>query len=226
MLSITNLSFKYAQFTLGPIDIELGPGVHALVGPNGAGKSTLFNVISGLYKESSGQISLDGAVMSAESRREHISLVRLEQGYYPEKTVQEHINLLRQFYANWNDDLCQQLLLSFALSPTLKLEAASSGMRAKFGLISALARGADILLLDEPWNALDPASRAELSERIVGLADNFEVTVFVSSHELVEIETVANWLFVIRSGRMEQAKRWERQPRSPSSLDMLGLITE
>ncbi len=117
-------------------------------------------------------------------------------------TVGRALNFVRGFYPDWSDDRCERLLLAFELKRADKIAALSFGGRIKLSLIAALARDAELLLLDEPTVGLDVAARRVLFHEILEIVKNDNRTVVVSSHQLDDLERLADHCAIIARGKL------------------------
>ncbi len=187
------------------IDLRVPAGsIFALVGPNGAGKTTTIKLLMNLVTPTKGTATIAGV----DSRRlaardfERIGYVSENQQLPMWMTTAELVAYCRPFYPTWDDELAKRLLDRFALSSDVALAKLSRGGRMKAALLTALAFHPDVLVLDEPFSGLDPLVRDQLTLTLLTLAAERPFTVFVSSHDLDEIERLANWIAFIESGRV------------------------
>lgn len=198
------LTRKYgSQSALDAVTLSVEPGsVYALVGPNGAGKTTLIQLIMNLQPATSGSSEIlglpSGQIRGAALNR--IGYVAESQELPEWMTVEALLDYLRPFYPTWDRELEAQLLRDFALPMKRKLKHLSRGMKMKAAFISALSYRPALLVLDEPFTGLDPLVRDEL---IQGLLERIgETTLFLSSHDLAEIESFASHIGYLEEGRL------------------------
>ena len=111
------------------------------------------------------------------------------------------IEFTRSFFPSWRDDLEQRYLRLFELPLRKKIPDVSKGMRSKLMLLLAICRGAELLVLDEPTDGLDPVTVEEMLRELVSLSAIEGTTVFFSSHQLHEVEQVADHVMIIDQGR-------------------------
>jgi len=180
--------------------------VYALVGPNGAGKTTAIKVLMNIIRASSGSAEVLGV---ASSRLRGLLLAAI--GYVSENqqmpewmTVGGLFDYLRPFYPAWDTKLEAQLIEQFDLPRNRKLRHVSRGMRMKAALASSLAYHPKLVVLDEPFTGLDPLVRDELIQGLLERAE--ESTIFVSSHDLGEIETFASHVAYLEAGQLRFAE--------------------
>lgn len=185
------------------LDLTIPSGsIYALVGPNGAGKTTAIKIFMNIIAASSGTAEVLGSPSSKlrGSAFQTIGYVS-ENQHLPEwMRVDAYFNYLRPFYPTWDRDLEKQLLRQFALPPDRKLRHLSRGMRMKAALASALAYHPKLIVLDEPFTGLDPLVRDELIQGLLERAE--EATVFISSHDLAEIESFASHIGYLENGHL------------------------
>ncbi len=179
--------------------------IYGFLGRNGAGKTTTIKMLLGLARPTSGRgrvfgARIDDAAESVEIRR-RTGFVSEDKGLYDYMTVEQLIRFTRPFFPAWREDLERKLVRAFELPVGRKVRALSKGMRTKLALLLALARGAELLILDEPTEGLDPAMIEELLATLVRLAAEQELTIFFSSHQLAEVEQIADRILIINEGR-------------------------
>jgi ABC-2 type transport system ATP-binding protein len=188
---------------LRDVTLTVEPGsVYALVGPNGAGKTTLIQLLMNLQAPTSGSAEVLGMTSRAirGSALNKIGYISESQELPDWMTVGGFLDFLRPFYPGWDAGLERQLLRDFALPPDRKMKHMSRGMRMKAAFISALSYRPALLVLDEPFSGLDPLVRDELIE---GLLDRIgETTLFLSSHDLAEIESFASHVGYLEQGQL------------------------
>jgi ABC-2 type transport system ATP-binding protein len=175
------------------------------LGRNGAGKTTTIKILLGMARPTSGQarvfgLAADVPEASVEIRR-RTGFVSDDKDLYDYMTVAEMIRFTAPFFARWRADLEQRYLHRFELPLDRKVKALSRGMRTKLALLLALCRGAELLILDEPTSGLDPAMTEEVLQTLVGHVASEEMTVFFSSHQIAEVDQIADRVAIIDRGR-------------------------
>jgi ABC-2 type transport system ATP-binding protein len=115
-------------------------------------------------------------------------------------TVEQIIRFLRPFFPKWRDDLTERYLQVFELPLKQSISGLSKGMRSKLMLLLTISRGADLLILDEPTDGLDPAAIEDVLRELVVLSASEEITIFFSSHQLSEVEQIADYVAIVEGG--------------------------
>jgi len=185
--------------------------VLALLGPNGAGKTTTIKLLMNLLRPTSGSASVLGVDSKklGERERAQIGYVSENQELPPWMTVRQLLDYCRPFYPTWDVALEKTLLTQFDLPTERKLKQLSRGMLLKVSLLSSLAYRPKLLVLDEPFSGLDPLVRDEFVHGILEVSALGEWTVFVSSHDIDEIERLADWIGVLDGGRLQFSESTE-----------------
>ena len=187
------------------LDLHVPPGsIFGFLGKNGAGKTTTIKVLLGKARPTRGEARVFGHTPSGQDGvdiRRRTAFVSDEKDLYDYMTVAEIAAFTRSFYPRWRADLEQQYLRKFDLPPGRDIKSLSRGMRTKLAMLLALCRGADLLMLDEPTSGLDPAMAEEVLQALVGHVAAQESTVFFSSHQLAEVEQIADHIAIIDRGQ-------------------------
>ena len=174
-----------------------------LLGPNGAGKSSLIRMLMGLTAIDSGEVTIlgeNGNCRTPETRR-RIGYVPELHFIYRWMTVKEVLGFVSTLYDRWDNDLANDMLFKFELSPRKRVSALSKGMTAKLGLLIALAHSPDLLILDEPTSGLDPIIREDFLESVLQSHSCKGRTILFSSHHVDDVERVADEVGILVDGR-------------------------
>jgi ABC-2 type transport system ATP-binding protein len=199
-------SFK-GQPALSGLDLRVPTGsIFGFLGRNGAGKTTTIKTLMGLLRSDSGTARVFGIPVTDADRsieiRRRIGFVTEDKELYPYMTVEQIIRFTRPFFPKWRDDLERRYLKMFELPPKRKIPDLSKGMRSKLMLLLAISRGAELLILDEPTDGLDPAATEDVLRELVAIAASEGTTMFFSSHQLSEVELIADHIGIIDHGKM------------------------
>jgi ABC-2 type transport system ATP-binding protein len=177
--------------------------ISAFLGPNGSGKTTTIKMLLGLVRPSVGEAFVFGKpvsddLASAEVRK-LVGYVAEDKRLYSYMTVQQALDFTRPFFPKWSGDTERDLIRKFALPTSRKIKALSKGMRTKLALALALSRRPELLILDEPGEGLDPVAVEQMLESVVKAAAD-GATVFFSTHQIGDVERVADHVFIMNSG--------------------------
>jgi ABC-2 type transport system ATP-binding protein len=203
---ITEDLSKYYGKNLGVADLnfEVHKGeVFGYLGPNGAGKTTTLRLLTGLLHPTSG----GGTVLGFDMRRESLQ-IREQVGYIPgdvrlfeDLTGRETLHFLDSLRPGKPAVFMQDLIDRFELDVSRKVKEYSSGNKQKLAIIQAFMHDPELLILDEPTSTLDPLMRQQFYE-LVREFQGRERTIFISSHVLPEMESICEWVGIIRSGKL------------------------
>ena len=193
ILQVTRLGKRFGRKTvLTDVSLSVSRGeVVGLVGQNGAGKSTLLSICAGLSRATSGQVNREGAVALLPER---VAFVEHVRGI-------TNLRLLGRLRAHPSEQRLSDLMTQVGLDPRLRTSVGrySQGMRQRLGMAQALMESADLLILDEPSNGLDPDGMRWLRGQIRAEAER-GAGVLVSSHLLDELERTCDRVVLIREG--------------------------
>jgi osmoprotectant transport system ATP-binding protein len=210
--------------------------IAVIVGTSGSGKSTLLRMINRLVEPTAGRVLLDGA----DTRSEPAHLLRRRIGYaiqghglFPHRTVAENVATVPRLLG-WPEERIrsrvQELLEIFQLDPALYADALphqlSGGQQQRVGVARALAAEPGVLLMDEPFGALDPIIRAKAQEDLLGIQRRFGTTMVLVTHDMDEAFRLGHRVAVMRQGQLLQYDRPAvllTHPSDPFVARMTGL---
>jgi ABC-2 type transport system ATP-binding protein len=188
------------------LDLRVPRGsLFGFLGRNGAGKTTTIKILLGMARPTAGEVHVLGRTPAdpdagVEIRR-RTGFVSDEKDLYDYMTVGEMIRFTAPFFPGWRRDLEDRYVRRFDLPLARKVKALSRGMRTKLALLLALSHGAELLVLDEPTSGLDPAVTEEVLQTLVAHVAAEETTVFFSSHQIAEVEQIADRVAIVDRGR-------------------------
>jgi ABC-2 type transport system ATP-binding protein len=197
-------SFK-GEPALAGLDLQVPAGsIFGFLGRNGAGKTTTIKLLMGFLRRDGGEARVFGFPIGDESAgisiRRRLGYVTEEKDLYPYMTVGQIIRFTRSFFPKWRDDLERKYLELFDLPLQRKIPDLSKGMRSKLMLLLGISHGAELLILDEPTDGLDPVAVEDMLRELVALTANEGTTIFFSSHQLEEVEQVADRICILDRG--------------------------
>ncbi|MER8232140.1 ABC transporter ATP-binding protein [Streptomyces sp. NPDC101490] len=203
ILTIDHVSRWFGNVVaVNDVTMTVGPGVTGLLGPNGAGKSTLINMMGGFLDPSTGSVTLDGrSIWGNESVYREIGVVPEREAMYDFLTGREFV-LANAELQGLGAEEAQRALATVEMeyAQDRKISTYSKGMRQRVKMASALVHEPSVLLLDEPFNGMDPRQRMQLMDLLRRMGADGR-TVLFSSHILEEVEQLASHIEVIVAGR-------------------------
>ncbi len=204
MLKIEHLYKNFGTTeVLKDLNLEVNEGsVFGLVGVNGAGKSTLLRLIAGVYKPEGGSITLNGAdTYSQADVRGKIAFVSDEQ-YFPLGSTIASLKLLYESVYDFDEQCYQKYLKIFELDPKMPVSSLSKGMKRRVSLLFALSYHAELILLDEAYDGLEPLARLRFKHALAELIEDENVSVIISSHNLKELEDICDSFGILENGHI------------------------
>lgn len=206
VISLQNVCKQFGRTkALDYVSLDIPHGVvFALLGENGAGKTTMIRILTGFLKPDEGQASVLGhsCVKSGLEIRRNIGYVSDSPALYEWMTSEEIGWFTSAFYDEDFPERYLELLAAFDVPTGIKLKNLSKGQRAKVALALATAHDPKLLILDEPTSGLDPMVRRQFLESMVDRAA-LGRTVLLSSHQINEVERVADWVAILHQGKLK-----------------------
>ncbi len=202
IVTVTNLNKSYGRTpVLENLSLTLNQGeIIGLLGPNGCGKTTLMKILAGLINDYRGEVNVLNAPIGIQTK-EKIS-------YLPEKTYLSDwmktgyaIDMMADFYQDFDKKKALELLSRFELSPTQKLKSMSKGMQEKVQLILVMSRNAKLYVLDEPLSGVDAAARDAILDVIL---KNYaeDAAIFLSTHLIYDVEKLFDSVIMMGYGKI------------------------
>lgn len=207
IIEIQNLVKKFRHTTAVDgltLNVPEG-GVTAFLGPNGAGKTTTIKCVLNMIQPDGGEIH----VLDTDSKKlgagafQQIGYVSENQEMPLWMTVRQFFDYCRPMYPQWDLVFETKLAREFDLPPDTRLKALSRGMRMKAALLSSLAYKPRLVVLDEPFSGLDPLVRDEFIRGLLELTEEEGWSVFISSHDIEEVERLADRVVILNCGRLQ-----------------------
>jgi osmoprotectant transport system ATP-binding protein len=215
MVRFDDVVFRYPGRppALAGVSLSVEPGqIVALVGRSGAGKSTLLKLVNRLLLPTSGVVSVEGRETrewDAIALRRHVGYVFQDIGLFPHMTIEENVSIvprLERWPAPRTHARAQELLALVGLDPEgfgpRRPRELSGGQRQRVGVARALAIDPPILLMDEPFGALDPVTRSEVRREFARVQARLHTTVIVVTHDIAEAFALGHRVGVIDGGAL------------------------
>ncbi|HRK07162.1 MAG TPA: ATP-binding cassette domain-containing protein [Pseudobdellovibrionaceae bacterium] len=202
----------------------------ALLGLSGSGKSTVLRIAMGLIQPTSGEVEVFGVRQSeignlSEPKfdRRRIGYVIQDGGLFPHLSARQNLTLIAQ-EDSWSlaetqsriEELCQLTRLPLSLLDKYPREL-SGGQRQRVGLMRALLRKPELLLLDEPMGALDPITRDDLQRELGEMFEKLAIALLLVTHDLREARRLTDRIVLLNEGRIEQEGQWSDLVDRPAS---------
>ena len=226
-IEIENLSKGYSGVAALDVDrlAVLPRSTLALIGPSGCGKSTLLKLVVGLLSPDRGRIAIGGIPMTYETRRAlqlRMGYVIQEGGLFPHLTAAENTALVARDLGWPEERIAARIgeLLELTQIPRDLLarfpNQLSGGQRQRIALMRALMLDPEVLLLDEPFTALDPMIRSDLQQELRAVFGRLRKTVLFVTHDMAEAAYIAGEMAIMKSGRILQRGTFRELARNPA----------
>jgi ABC-2 type transport system ATP-binding protein len=198
-----NLTKRFGDtYALAGLTMTVPKGcIVGFLGRNGSGKTTTIKILLDVIRRTSGEAIVLGEPTGSVAVRRRIGFLGEDKRLYSYMTVREIIAFTRPFFPTWRVETETRLLADFELPLNLKVSALSKGMRTKVGLLLNLCRHAELLILDEPSEGLDPVMAEQMLQSLVQQAAD-GTTIFFSSHQVAEVEQIADYIIALEKGRV------------------------
>ena len=207
MIEVKNVTKEFAGGTraLSGLTMTVPKGsVYGLVGPNGSGKSTLIRHITGVYRQDEGEILIGGEpVYENPAVKERISYIPDDVFYFAQSGVRDMMKYYKGIYPGFDMERYEKLKAVFTeLNERKPIRTMSKGMQKQAAFWLQLCLRAEVMVLDEPVDGLDPVMRRQVWGLIMADAAEHGTTVLVSSHNLRELEDVCDHVGILDHGRL------------------------
>ena len=206
-------SFPGADALTG-VSLALAPGtIHALVGENGAEKSTLLKIMAGIMRPDTGTVTLnDAPVYENPAAKVKIAFVPTRSTLFSTYGIRDLKKLFRSMYGTFDEERFQSVIDGLNIGKK-RVRHLSTGMQMALSVALALAVQPDVLLLDEPFAGLDVLFRRRLIEALIDESASRDIAIFVSSHNVDELERLCDWVtflsrgMIVNSGSVDGVKK-------------------
>lgn len=229
MIQFKNIIKKYRTKTVideFSLDIEDGQLV-VFIGPSGCGKTTLLKMINKLIQPTSGQIYVNGtdiSTMDAIKLRRNIGYVIQNTGLFPHMSIQENLELIPKLKGENSEAIMKKtndLLNMVGLNPDEYLfrypKELSGGQQQRIGVARAFSTDSDIILMDEPFSALDPVTRSTLQDELFQMQKELNKTIIFVTHDMDEAIKIADKICILKDGHILQYDTPENILKNPAN---------
>ncbi len=203
IIEIKDLSKSYlSKKALNNLNLNIEKGkVIGILGPKGSGKTTLIKILTGILRQSKGEILIDGEKPGVYTKS-IVSYLPDRNFLYKWMSVQEAINFYKDFYKDFDENKAYELLKFMKLEPNMKIDSLSKGMNEKLNLTLVLSRNAKVYVLDEPIAGVDPVARDQILDAIIKNY-NKESTMIITTHLVRDMENIFDDVVFLREGVVE-----------------------
>ena len=227
MIKFENIVKTYKNsVVLNDINFEIDQGeLVVLIGPSGCGKTTTLKMINKLIKPSSGQIFIEGEEIAHQDPiklRRNIGYVIQQTGLFPHMTIRENIEIipkLQKMSTEEIDKITKRLLKMVGLEPEIYMDRypvqLSGGQNQRVGVARAFATDPEIILMDEPFSAVDPITRNQLQDELVNLQAKLKKTIVFVTHDMDEAVKIADKICIMNGGSIVQYDTPENILKNP-----------
>jgi ABC-2 type transport system ATP-binding protein len=205
VIEITALCKRYKTFSLEDVTLTVPKGyVTGLVGPNGAGKTTLIKAIMNLRRIDAGRIEVFGRDHATDevAIKRRIGFVYDTPFIGPDMSMHTLVPVFRSAYPTWDDARFEELCRTLDVPRRTQMRQLSHGAQMKCCIAFALAHRADLLILDEPTQGLDPVIRREFLQLLRGAVEEQGASVLLSTHITSDLESIADHVVLLHRGRV------------------------
>ncbi len=239
MITIEHLSKIYGPAGSVPavndVSFTVGSGeVCVLIGPSGCGKTTTLRMVNRLVTASAGRVLIDGrdtTTVDTVDLRRSIGYVIQQVGLFPNMTVEENVSVVPRLLG-WDGPRMRaraaELLSLVGLEPSVFLgrfpNQLSGGQQQRVGVCRALAADPPLLLMDEPFGAIDPIGRESIQDEFLQMQQKLRKTVLLVSHDIDEAVKLGDRIAIFRAGRLEQFGSPDEVLTSPANAFVAGFL--
>ncbi len=205
MIDVISLSKSYGDFkALDSLDIHIKEGsVYGLLGPNGSGKTTLIKHLTGIYKNESGSIAIDGkSVFDNPETKSKIVYISDDLFFFSQYSIKEMASFYASMYPEWSWERFNTLKQVFPIDIKRRVVKLSKGMQKQVAFWLGISAKPKVMILDEPVDGLDPVMRKKVWNLILQDVAEYGTTVLVSSHNLRELEDICDHVGILYQGKM------------------------
>ena len=203
MIKLENIHKTFGKYpAISDVSLNIEDSqVFGLVGTNGAGKSTMLRMISGVLRQDSGEITLDGQpVYDSPDIKRQIFFIPDDPFFFPNGNAADMCSYYRTVYQNFNPVLFEKMLGDFSLDPKRPVRNYSRGMKKQLAILCGICSGARYLLCDETFDGLDPVMRQAVKSIFADHMSRRGLAPVIASHNLRELEDICDHVGLLHKG--------------------------
>ncbi|WP_309089068.1 ABC transporter ATP-binding protein [Domibacillus sp.] len=223
MIKADHLSKRFGRFeAVKGVQMHVKKGsIYGLLGSNGAGKTTLLKMLSGIMRADQGRAVIEEkSIFEQPAVKKRILFIPDQPYFFHQTSLLQMAHFYAAVYDRWNEERFQQLYHHFNLNPKAKLSRMSKGMQRQAAFILTLSAMPDALILDEPFDGLDPVVRQQVKNLLIQDVSSRSMTVLVSSHNLREMEDFCDAVGVMHKGSLLYERDLEELKTDVSKLQV------
>lgn len=205
MINVEKVTKYFDDFcALDEFSLKVESGsAYGLLGSNGAGKSTLLRILAGIYRQDSGDVTVDGEkIYDNVSVKQRVFYVSDDVEQYANMTPEDMRKMYEIFYPTFSNEKFARLMKAIDLPQNKRMSTFSKGMKRQAAVVCGLAASTDILLLDEAFDGLDPTMRISVRKMLFEAMAENNSTVIISSQNLTEIEELCDSVGLVHKGKV------------------------
>lgn len=204
MIEVIEVKKKFGRKeVLDNVSFNIKKGeITTLLGMNGVGKSTILKIIMDLVKKDSGEVLIDGDVLT-ENNLDKLAFVPDVKNTYRGMSIKESFAYMECFYDKWDSKKAYRMLEEFELKDTEKIDKLSKGNLEKIKIILGFAQNAEYILMDEPFSGIDIFTREMFLKSLINYV-NEDVAILITTHEIKDIENIADRVLMIKDGVIKE----------------------
>lgn len=204
-MNISNVDKAFGSLkALDSVSLNVEEGtMHGLLGSNGAGKTTFMKVLAGIYRPDKGNVLYDEVdIYENTSVKSDVIFIQDTPYFFASANLNKMAEFYKGFYPNWSEKRFKQLTRHFKLNPKKPLNSLSKGMKRQADFVLAISARPKIMLLDEPFDGLDPIIRNQVRNILLQDIANHNMTVIASSHNLREMDDICDSVSIMHFGEL------------------------
>ena len=205
MIKAEDISKSFEKLkALDMVNLNVNKGsIYGLIGSNGAGKTTLLKTLVGIYKQDKGKAYISGEeVFENIEKKAKLMFIPDTLYFFPQFSIKDMAKFYKSIYSSWDAERYEILKATFNIEENKKIHRLSKGMQKQVAIWLALCVKPDIMVLDEPFDGLDPVMRKKIKNLLIQDVADKEMTILISSHNLRELEDFCDNIGILHEGKL------------------------